>query len=237
MPKKCPDCRIKRCSYGYPGGVPVICCDCVKDEKMINLYVPKCTYLGCDLSASYGRKNGSLIRCQSHADISIHVPLTGRLCINCNTKATYGVENTKTPIHCSTCALEGEVRLIKARLCECGQTANYRLKYITGQPAILKRPTHCGKCMNKDTMESTLHDKCETINCTLKKHFIKGIANDFCKYHTTSNIIHCVQPNCTKLIISNSDRCIRHRSDKYILKFVPNRLDLKTALKYYLGQI
>ena len=244
MPKKCPKCRVKRCSYGYANGIPEICCDCVEDEKMINLYVPKCNHPGCTLSASYGIKGGKsikglLVKCHSHADIGLHVPLTGRNCVNCGIKATYGIENSKNPIHCSSCADKSiEVRLINPRVCACGRRAYYRTKYTAGQPAILKRATHCGRCMT-DAMESTIHFKCEFIDCGKRRKFIKGISSDFCEEHTIGkNILHCIQPNCLKLIISDSDKCIRHRSDKYYLT-TPKviKYSLKTALKYYLEQI
>ena len=239
MPRMCPNCRIKRCSYGYSGGVPVICCDCVKDKKMTNLYVPKCIYLGCGLSASYGSGIGGILtRCKSHAIENIHIPLTGRKCIKCGVKASYGADGSKTPIHCSTCAEKGEIRLIKSRLCACGKRAYYRLKYITGWPAILKRATHCGACMDKDTMEPTMHNKCEFAKCTKNRQFIKGISSDFCISHTyDKDILHCVQPNCMKLIISDSDKCMRHRDDKYSSVPKLNRNTLKTSLKYYLDQV
>jgi hypothetical protein len=236
MTKLCPKCHKKRCSFGYPDKTPVICCDCVTDPKMINLYVNKCIVYNCTIAASYGLPNTpNRIHCQVHA-VEGESLITGSICNKCPTRATYGNNKSKSPIHCSKHAEKGEYRLINKRLCACGNTAYYRNKYVIGQPALLKRATHCSKCKTPD-MESTIHNTCIVEKCNIKKEFIKGISCDFCSYHAQhKDIMHCAQENCKTLIISSEDKCIRHRSGRYG-DSTKITISLKTALKYYLEQL
>ena len=241
MPKLCPNCRKKRCSWGYLDKPPVICCDCVTDTtNMVNLYVPKCRNKECKVSASYGPKHTyNRIHCKSHS-VAGEDLLTGSECIKCPTRATFGHATSKKPIHCSEHKEIGEKRLIRSRFCACGKIAYYRLKYTDGQPASNKRATHCRTCMDPTTMESTIRNICMVNACIVKREFNRGISSDFCKQHGSNKLISiCAWPTCEKKIISNGNLCLVHRSDRYgqvPLSITPESspADFKSALKAYL---
>jgi hypothetical protein len=240
MPKQCPNCKKKRCSYGYEGSPPVICSDCVTDDKMINLYVNKCQKRGCTVAASFGIKGTfNRVHCKLHAKDNEEL-LTNHMCEKCHViTATYGPIKSKKSLHCSKCRESNEKRLIANRYCACGKIAYYRLKYTVGQPAKLKQATHCATCMDATTMESTIHNTCIVMNCTKKRAFTIGISNDFCTMHTLDRpTLLCILPNCNKLIISDYDACITHRTGRYniLTKHCEyTSTSLKDSLKAYLN--
>lgn len=172
-------CKIRACFNLSSETVPKFCVT-HKSSEMIDVIKVTCVENGCDVSPTFGLKDGKPITCKAHKKDGM-IDLRHRdSCLECSKRPTFNFPSETNAIYCTDHKKPEMVNILENRLCnDCPRRAYYG--------TILNTPLYCPE-HRKDGM-LWVENKLKCVHCDKYPNFGYEMGKPIsCRDHKTNNM-------------------------------------------------